>query len=226
MDFDLKIEKEDIKIYCSKKLEKFSKEFIEYYKKDILRVKKLLKIKEEVNLIVALSDNIKDVNFVYGKSDFSGFFTDTGAYAYINLNGEKSKEYMFKGLIHELVHHLYKYYLFGSDKNRITWVDEGLATFISNQKEELKDEDKYFEFLKTNLSENNIINLNKLNHGDRSFGNKNGYNLSYIAIRYLFETNSHQEFLNIIKDENKLLELGNDILTKVIEHYNIKSKSL
>lgn len=224
VDFDLKIEENDIKIYCSKNLEDFCREFIEYYKKDILRVKKELGINKKTNFIVALVDNNEEVNFVYGQSDFSGYFNDTGAYAYINLNGKKSKEYMFKGLIHELVHHLYKYYLYGKDKNRITWVDEGIATFISNQKEELNDNDKFYEFLKINLDKNNNINLNELNHYDRSFGYKNGYNLSYIAIRYLYEINSHQEFLNIIKDENELMKLGESILSEIKDNYNIKNK--
>ena len=84
---------------------------------------------------------------------------------------------MFKGIMHELIHHLYKYYVYGKEKERITWVDEGLAQFFSNQKEELKNKEKYNLFLEENLKLINNINLNELNHNDRSFGNNNGYNL-------------------------------------------------
>ena len=58
------------------------------------------------------------------------------------------------------------------------------------------------------------INLNELNHKDKSYGTKNGYNLSYIAIRLLYENNSKEEFLNIIKDTNRLKEIGKAILNK------------
>ena len=215
MDFDLSIENNDLTIFCSKSLENFSNEFINYYNENIERVKEELFISQKTKIIVALTDDEEKAGFVYGKSSFSGFFNDTGAFAYINLNGNKTKEYMFKGLIHELIHHLYKYYVYGKDKERITWVDEGLAQFFSNQKEELKNKEKYNSFLEENLKFADNINLNELNHNDRSFGNNNGYNLSYIAIRHLYETHSHEEFINIIKNKEKLLELGSKIIDQM-----------
>lgn len=127
---------------------------------------------------------------------------------------------MFKGLIHELVHHLYKYYVYGKDNERITWVDEGLAQFFSGQKNDLKDDETYNSFLEANLEYSDNIDLNKLNHSDRSFGKRNGYNLSYIAIRYLYETYNHEEFINIIKSKEKLLEIGNIILEHIKENKN------
>ncbi len=152
------------------------------------------------------------------------FFYDTGAFAYINLNGNKTKQYMFQGLMHELTHYLYKYYVYGADKERITWVDEGLAQFLSGQKEELQNDEKYHLFVEENLKPIDNFNLNELNHEDRSFGNNNGYNLSYIAIRYLYENNYHQEFIEIIKDQEKLLEYGNEILKIIKENESRKNK--
>lgn len=224
MDYDFSVENNDIKIICSGELENFIIEFIEYYNENINHIKQKLLIDKNVQLLVALTDNEKLANFVYGKSGFSGFFTETGAFAYINLNGNRTKDYMFKGIMHELTHHLYKYYVYGADKDRITWVDEGIAQFISGQKEELEDKEKYQLFIEENLDSISDINLNKLAHEDRSFGNNNGYNLSYIAIRYLYETNSHDEFINIIKSEDRLLELGNTILTNAKEYYGIGNK--
>lgn len=224
MDFDLKIKNNDLTILCSNELENFSHEFIKFYDKNINNIKESLSIIEKTKLIVALTDDEKQAGFVYGKSSFSGFFNDTGAFAYINLNGDKTKEYIFKGLMHELIHHLYKYYVYGTDKERITWVDEGIAQLFSGQRDELKDEKKYNEFLNENLSFTDNINLNELNHDDRSFGNNNGYNLSYIAIRYLYETNSHEEFIEIIRNPEKLLHYGKSILQTIKESYDSKQK--
>lgn len=220
MNFDLKIKNNNLTIFCSTGLESFSNEFINYFNENIGKIKEELSINQDTKIMLALTDNEEQVGFVYGKSLFSGFFNDTGAFAYINLNGNKTKEYMFKGLIHELVHYLYKYYVYGKDNERITWVDEGLAQFFSGQKDDLRDYKTYNLFLEENLECCDNVDLNKLNHNDRSFGNKNGYNLSYIAIRYLYETYNHEEFINIIKNKEKLLEFGSTILVQIKEKKN------
>ena len=229
--YDLSIEGNDLTIYCSKGLEDFSNEFRNYYNERIESIKQELSINDETKLLVVLTNDENKAGFVYGKASFSGFFNDKGAFAYINLNGDRTKDYMFKGLIHELIHHLYKYYVYGSDKERITWVDEGIAQFFSGQKDDLKDDDKYHLFLEENLKSTNGLDLNKLNHNDRSFGYNNGYNLSYIAIRYLYETNNHEDFIGIIKNKEKLLELGSTIIERIkedqsyidkMEGYNVK----
>lgn len=225
MDFDLSIKNNNLIIFCSHNLESFSSEFVNYFNKNIEIIKEELSIVQETKLIVALTDDEEKAGFVYGNSSFSGFFNDTGAFAYINLNGNKTKEYMFKGLMHELIHHLYKYYVYGKDKERITWVDEGIAQFLSGQKDDLKDEEKYNLFLEKNLK-SNPIDLNGLNHNDRSFGNNNGYNLSYLAIRYLYETHNHEEFINIIKSKEKLLELGSVIIGQIKDSRSINNKTI
>lgn len=215
MDFDLSIKNNDLTILCSNGLNLFANDFINYYDRNIERIKKELSIVGDTKLELALTDDQEKVVFVYGESSFSGFFNNKGAFAYINLNGNKTKEYMFKGLMHELIHHLYKYYVYGKDKERITWVDEGIAQFFSGQKDDLLDEEKYRVFLEENLKQIDNTNLNELNHDDRSFGNKNGYNLSYIAIRYLYETHNHEEFIEIIKNKDTLIEIGSVIINKI-----------
>ncbi len=224
MNFDLKIQNNELTVLCSNSLEKFSNEFIKYYDENIERIKEELSINQEIKLIVALTAEEEKAGFVYGKTSFSGFFTDTGTFAYINLDGKKTKEDMFKGLMHELIHHLYKYYVYGKDKERITWVDEGIAQYFSGQKDDMKDDEKYKLFLEENLQSIDNINLNELNHNDRSFGDNNGYNLSYMAIRYLYENNSHEEFIKIIKNQDLLKDYGNTVLNTINERYNSKSK--
>lgn len=221
MNFDISIKKNDLTVYCSNSLENFSNEFINHYNKNIGYIKNNLAIDKNITLIVALTDDEKQAGFVYGKSSFSGFFTNTGCFAYINLNGNKTKDYMFKGLMHELTHHLYKFHVYGEENERITWVDEGIAQLLSRQRNDLKEESKFQSFVDENLKSIDNINLNELSHNDRSFGNNNGYNLSYIAIRYLYENNSHQEFVNIIKNREKLLKYGKIILKSIRKKYAI-----
>lgn len=226
MDYDVCIENNDLTIYCSNDLEAFSHEFINYFNENIERIKKELSIDKKTKFIVALTDDESMANFIYGKSGFSGFFTDTGAFAYINLNGNRTKDYILKGLMHELTHYLYKYYVYGEEKERITWVDEGIAQFFSGQKDEFKDEARYRSFLDDNLKSIDNIDLNMLNHKDKSFGNNNGYNLSYIAVRYLYETNKHDEFIDIIKNYDKLMDYGKSIISSMQVYYHLNNKHI
>ena len=122
--------------------------------------------------------------------------------------------------MHEITHYFYKYYVYGQDKKRIVWVDEGLAQLVSGQKDYLNDKNIFVDFLNANLKESIDLNLNLLNHDDRSFGNNNGYKLSYIAIRYLFDTNEKNDFLNIIKDEKLLTGVGNNVLRDAWNYYS------
>lgn len=215
MDFDLQIKDNELTICCSEGLKEFAYEFIDYYKDNINDIKNKLMIKTNPKLLVVITDDEKLANFVYGKSDFSGFFNDTGAFAYINLHGTKTKDYIIKSLIHEIIHHLYKYYVYGKDKKRITWLDEGLAQYLSKQKDY---QENYQEFLLDNLKDKNI-NLNDLNHEDKSFGNNNGYNLSYIAVRYLFEIYELKEINKIISDYDRIIEIGKTILDRAYKYY-------
>ena len=220
MNFDKSIKNNDLIIFCSKGLEGFSNEFIDYFNGSIKRVKEELSIDQETKLRIVLTDDEEKAGFVYGKTAFSGFFNDTGAFAYINIDGDRTKKNLFQGLMHELVHHLYKYYVYGSDNERITWVDEGLAQLLSGQKNYLNDKEKYYLFLEENLRSIDNVDLNGLNHDDKSFGNNNGYNLSYIAIRYLYETYSHEEFIDIIKSKEKLLGFGSKIINQIKSEQN------
>ena len=68
------------------------------------------------------------------------------------------------------------------------------------------------------------FNLNQLNQDDKSFLNDNGYNLSYIAVRYLYETNSLDKFINIISNHDILIEIGSSVLKDACSYYGINNK--
>ena len=76
MDFDLKIKNKNLTIYCSRGLENFSNEFINYYYKNIDRIKEELSIIQEIEIIVVFTDDKEKAGFVYGESSFSGFFNN------------------------------------------------------------------------------------------------------------------------------------------------------
>lgn len=216
MDFEVKIKDGLTTIFCDNKLYEFASDFIEYYNKDIIRIKKELGLIKKYKIIFALfstRDVFDNIPYKDKLTSFSGFFTDTGVAAYVQENGNYTRKELFQRLMHECVHYLYKNYVYGNDKERITWVDEGLACFLSDQNDYLKNNEKYLEFVRDNIC---AVNLNELNHDDESFGNKNGYNLSYIAIRYLYENNTHNEFLQLIKDRNKLTNIGSTVLKQIM----------
>lgn len=59
MNFDRKINTDDILIYCSNGLQEFANEFINYYSDNIDNIKKIFNISNNKKLIVALVDDPK-----------------------------------------------------------------------------------------------------------------------------------------------------------------------
>lgn len=217
----VQITSSNINIYCLRGLEKFSNDFINYCNNNIGYILEKLGIIKYEKIIININYMKNNNDNIYGGTNFSGFFNEKGADVYISLNNGFENNKIFKAIMHEITHHLYKYYVYGKNNPRITWVDEGIAQFISNQFEEYNEDKVYNKFLLDNLSDINSFNLNILNHNDRSFGNNNGYNLSYIAIKYLYETNSHDEFIKIIKDKDLLLNIGTTIIDSIKKYYDI-----
>ena len=62
--------------------------------------------------------------------------------------------------------------------------------------------------------------LNDLIHGSKFVNDDyNGYPLSYLSVRYLLETKTDEELLQMIKFSEKAKELGPEILSKAINYY-------
>lgn len=67
---------------------------------------------------------------------------------------------------------------------------------------------------------NYIPNLNDLKHGNLFVNNDyDGYSLSYLAVRYLMDTNTKEELLEIINSKSLSLKQGNIMIEDVIKHY-------
>ena len=127
-------------------------------------------------------------------------------------------------ILHELVHIIYKEIVLNNEyQKRVVWLDEGLAQNLSGENKVLENDEKFISFIDKILSIENLPALNELSHG-KNFSNNlyNGYDLSYLAVRYLIETKNHDEVLNIIRSNEKSLQIGNTILEDAIKFYCIK----
>ena len=126
---------------------------------------------------------------------------------------------------HELFHILYmRYILKNNYSKRIVWYDEGMAQFMSGEKDKYANEEKFKSFyLKVKENTKTIPNLNNLEHGN-SFCNDqyNGYDLSYLSIRYLSEILNSEDFKKLMSDFSNIREYGNDIVTKMFPYFDKK----
>jgi len=130
---------------------------------------------------------------------------------------------------HELYHILYYKYILKNDySKRIVWYDEGMAQFMSGEKDKLND-DMLFKRFYINVKRNTktIPDLNVLKQGDSFWNDKyNGYDLSYLAIRFLYENLKNEEFKSLISDLPKIKEYGNNLVSKMFDYYDEKFKNV
>ncbi len=129
---------------------------------------------------------------------------------------------------HELFHLLYRRYTYQNDwSKRFVWYDEGMAVFMSGQMDHLKDENKFFEYYaRVRQNTKTTPNMSVLHHGPEFINeNYNGYDLGYLAIRYLHETLSSEEFKALYADLAKIETLGTDIVEKMFQYYDAKLAS-
>ena len=154
----------------------------------------------------------------------------TGTYDEGMINAYIEKEKQLKRIFtasHELFHILYMKYILDNDySKRIVWYDEGMAQYMSGEKDKFKDEEKFKEFYQKVKEKTKLIpSLNELEHGNAFCNdNYNGYDLSYLSIKYLAETLDEKEFTNLMSDFNQIKEKGKNIVNEMFEYYNSKYK--
>lgn len=134
----------------------------------------------------------------------------------------KKKIYMAS---HELFHIMYMKFILKNDySKRIIWYDEGMAQFMSGENEELLNNDTFSKFyIKVKNSTKIIPNLNEISHGVNFCNeNYNGYNLSYLCVRYLNEILNGEEFKKLMKNFKRIENYGENILRDMFEYYDNK----
>ena len=126
---------------------------------------------------------------------------------------------------HELFHILYmKYILKDNYDNRIVGYDEGMAQYFSGEKKKLEQEQLFIDFyIKVKENTKIIPNMNEITHG-KSFCNDsyNGYDLSYLSIKYLSEIMSLEGFKKLMSDFNQIKMLGDSVVDDMFDYFDKK----
>ena len=201
----------------------------------IEQYKKIFKIKQLNPIQINYFDNIEEFrNFIYkirGEKESLPEYA-TGTYdngminAFIKPNIDiNSNDYKIKLYLanHELFHILYMQYILKNDyQKRIVWYDEGMAQFLSGEMDELLDIEKFKKFyLKVKNNTLVIPNLNEIEHGTSFCNNNyNGYDLSYLCIRYLREIMTNEEFQDLMSNFSKIKEYGINIIENMFAYYD------
>lgn len=192
-----------------------------------------LKIKECRKIYIKLFGNknefIKHISKFYkNKNDIPHYCCANIINGIINIYFDKnikSTEYSYKlnirNAVHEFVHILYNEYI---TNNRAIWLDEGLAMNLSKEREYLKKQDRFNDFYIKLKKEISKVNLKNLKHGENfANDNYNGYDISYLIVRYMLEAISNEEINTIIRDNNKVIDLEEHIIYDAINYFdNIK----
>ena len=225
-------------------LEGYNNEFINYTKQKINEYKGLFDVDSFDKLEFIIFDNLDDYRNDYREN----FRSEPPSYSRGNFNGNTVRMVIEENPVpgteafyhkratgaHEAFHIFYRSLIYRNLQDRIVWFDEGMAQFVSGQKEHLSDDEfaKYYKTFRKNYKP--ITNLNERIQGnaqvpdDKIFKRKgiiNGYALSYLAIKYLAETKGIDYLKEIMRDNDKILELGNTIQSKMISYFDEKIKS-
>ena len=239
----LQFECEQYKLYSPDSLKYITDNMHAVLLSKIEEYKKLFNIDDFKQLQINYFDDLEKFRkFIYelrGEKDslpkYAGGTYDRGminAFIQSNIPNDSpqynSKLYMAS---HELFHILYMKYILQNDySKRIVWYDEGMAQFMSGEKDKLLNDETFKEFYqKVRESTKRFPDLNEIKHGS-SFCNEhyNGYNLSFLAIRYLSEILSENEFICLMSDFEQIKNYGRTILNNMFDYYDKKliSKSL
>lgn len=226
-----KIEKDGIIINYSDSLDELASATVELLKTKSLEYKELFNITEMEVIKVNYFDTLNDFReFIYklrGEKESlpeyaKGTYDNDMVNAYVDSKTQMDKLYTAS---HELFHIFYmKYILKGNYENRIIWYDEGMAQFLSGEDKKLHQKDNFKEYyLKVKESTKIIPKLNELEHGDVFYNESyNGYDLSYLAIRYLNEIMSVNDFRALMSDFDKIKAIGNNVLNEMFNYFDKK----
>ena len=214
--------------YITNDMEKVLNDSLKLYK-NIFNVDEFRKV--QINYF----DNIEDFrNYIYelrGEKDSlpeyaKGTFDNGMINAFIQPNiieGTPLFIHRKYNASHELFHIMYQELVWEkNNQERIVWFDEGMAQFFSgeNDVEMTTNFKNWFEKVKSSTKK--ITDLNKLDHGsDFETEEYSGYNLSLLAIKYLYDKLGIDEFKKIISNNDKIIELGNNIIEEAFDFYVI-----
>ena len=219
------------KINYSESLEDLAQATISLLDKKIIEYNTFFDISIQEQIIVNYFDTVEEFReFIYkirGERDSLPEYA-RGTYDNGMVNACVNPKFQLKRLYtasHELFHILYMKYILNNDYlKRIVWYDEGMAQFMSGEKDSLNDNSIFKDFYMKVKEETKVTpQMDTLEHGN-SFVNEdyNGYDLSYLAIKYLSDILSTEQFKDLMSDFKKISQLGDDIIQKMFSYYDEK----
>lgn len=231
------IQNDDFSIYCNTILCEVAKDILKVLSEKSTDILDFFEIKKTRHIQINLY-NEHDTFIKYTKQFFipssycSAHFANNMLNIYINPENLKDKNkynWTIKMASHEYVHLVYKENIQEPGNNRVVWFDEGLAVFLSGEKDNLKDKEKFKTwFFNKIVSDNNIIpKINFLQKHGSKYGEfvdlethkYNGYDLSYLAIRYLVETTDKTIISKIMRKKDLINKVGENILEDAVSYY-------
>lgn len=219
------------KINYSESLEDLAQATISLLDKKIIEYNTFFDISIQEQIIVNYFDTVEEFReFIYkirGERDSLPEYA-RGTYDNGMVNACVNPKFQLKRLYtasHELFHILYMKYILNNDYlKRIVWYDEGMAQFMSGEKDSLNDNSIFKDFYMKVKEETKVTpQMDTLEHGN-FFVNEdyNGYDLSYLAIKYLSDILSAEQFKDLMSDFKKISQLGDDIIRKMFSYYDEK----
>lgn len=224
------IENDDFIIYGNSDLEMLKEDIMNYLLEKKSLLLKFFGLKNFKRIPINLFNN-HDVYIEFTKQ-----FYEPAPYSRGNFtNGMINYSYdinaiskLKKALIHELVHLFYQS-IWEGKYERILWLDEGLAQYLSGEKNLLESNNERFKawYLDRIIRyDKKIPPIDFLKEHGSSYGkfvdnetNKyNGYDLSYLIVRYIIE--NYNDIIALLNDVQKIKDLESHIIKECIHYYN------
>ncbi len=228
-----KLETNLCKINYSESLEDLAKATVSLLNQKIKEFNLFFDISNNEQIIVNYFDNLEEFReFIYsirGERDSLPEYA-RGTYDKGMINAFVNPKIQLKRLYtasHELFHILYMKCILNNDSSkRIVWYDEGMAQFMSGEKDYLTDDTFKDFYFNVREKTETIPQMNSLKHG-KEFVNEdyNCYDLSYLSIKYLSEILNDIQFKNLMLDFSKIIQLGDNIIQKMFSYFDEKLES-
>ena len=125
---------------------------------------------------------------------------------------EWSKEEYENVVFHELIHGI-QFSIFGTTPE---WLNEGIAKYLDGTYS------KGIKWLLDNYINNNPIPDQKEIENEFGMHDYDSYDYAYIMVSYLIDTLGKDEFIDLLKNKDRINEVKKDLLKKAIDYYNMK----
>lgn len=125
---------------------------------------------------------------------------------------ERTKEEYENVIFHELIHCI-QFNLFGTTPE---WINEGIAKYLDGTYS------KGIKWLLENYINNNSIPKQEEIENEFGMHEYDSYDYAYLMVSFLIEKLGKENFVELLKDKNKLISIKNNLLNKAINYYNSK----